>query len=59
MECITCKSARVSRFVDGFGHNRVFCKSCWVSFPEPDANTVDPRPYVHINFGAVRRTDSY
>jgi hypothetical protein len=21
------------RFVDGFGQNRVFCRSCWLSFP--------------------------
>ena len=57
MECITCKSPRVSKFVDGFGSNRIFCKSCWVSFPE--SNLSDLNKNVHVNFGAVRRIDFY
>jgi hypothetical protein len=51
MECITCQSPRVSRFVDGYGHRRVFCKNCCVSFPEETMTGLPRR--VHINFGAV------
>lgn len=53
MECVTCRSERVSRFIDGFGNNRIFCRNCWVSFPESvDFN--EARNMLHINFGAVR-----
>lgn len=55
MECVTCKSSRVSRFVDGFGSSRIFCRNCWVSFPESGAFLDDPRKSIHVNFGAVRR----
>lgn len=54
MECATCKSERTSKFMDGFGKKRVFCRNCWVSFPESEN-----RRTVYTNFGAVRRTDSY
>jgi formate-dependent nitrite reductase cytochrome c552 subunit len=57
MECVTCKSPRIERFVDTFGDKRVFCRSCWVSFPESGIN--DPMVSVHTNFGAVRSMDSY
>lgn len=59
MECVTCKSPRVERFLDPFGDRRVFCRNCWVSFPETSGGVLDPRSRVHINFGAVRGGDSY
>ncbi len=59
MECITCKSPRVSRFVDFFGSTRIFCRNCWVSFPESNLAVNDTRKNVHINFGAIRRSDFY
>lgn len=49
MECVTCRSPRVSKFMDGFGKRRIFCRSCWVSFPESDSMS----PAVHANFAAV------
>lgn len=57
MECVTCKSPRIERFIDTFGDKRIFCRNCWVSFPE--ARIDDPRKSVHINFSAVRGVDSY
>ena len=59
MECVTCRSPRIKRFVDFFGTNRVFCRNCWVSFPESVANLENPRRDVHINFAAVREADGY
>ncbi len=32
MECIKCHSHRITRFLDGFGERRIFCKSCQESF---------------------------
>ena len=55
MECITCKSPRIEKFLDPYGSKRVFCRNCWVSFPESSSLADDPRRSVHINFGAVRR----
>lgn len=49
MKCVTCRSPRVSKFLDGFGYSRIFCRNCWVSFPE--SNTMNPT--VHTNFAAV------
>lgn len=59
MECVTCKSSRIEKFVDGFGEKRVFCRNCWVSFPEPSPKIIDPRSKIYVNFGAVREVVSY
>ncbi len=32
MQCLRCDSPRIIRFLDGFGHRRVFCKGCHESF---------------------------
>lgn len=34
MKCLTCKSPRIIKFIDGFGERRVFCKWCGNSFLE-------------------------
>lgn len=59
MECVTCKSARVSRFLDSFGSPRFFCRNCWVSFPEAAMASIDPKRSVYTNFAAVGRIDSH
>lgn len=56
-ECVTCRSPRVERFLDAYGTRRIFCRSCWVSFPERDLLTEDPRRNVHANVAAVMRID--
>lgn len=28
MKCMKCHSPRIIRFLDGFGNNRIFCKTC-------------------------------
>ena len=32
MKCSKCHSPRITRFIDGFGEWRIFCKSCQESF---------------------------
>ena len=54
MECVTCKSPRVERFLDAYGDRRVFCRSCWMSFPEGNLAGDDPRRGLYINVSAVR-----
>jgi hypothetical protein len=34
MVCARCRSHRTTKFVDGFGQNRIFCKSCGRSYLE-------------------------
>lgn len=33
MNCIKCSSHRITRFLDGFGKQRVFCRTCQESIP--------------------------
>ncbi|MBI4009822.1 MAG: hypothetical protein HY361_01320 [Candidatus Aenigmarchaeota archaeon] len=33
MKCLRCKSVRIVSFIDGFGEKRIFCRTCWGSFP--------------------------
>jgi len=33
-KCLTCKSPRIVKFIDGFGERRIFCKWCGKSFLE-------------------------
>lgn len=32
MRCTRCHSPRLIKFIDGFGHKRVFCRDCGGSF---------------------------
>ena len=32
MKCVKCGSLRMTKFVDGFGKRRIFCKTCYGSF---------------------------
>lgn len=54
MECLTCKSQRITKFIDVFGSNRIFCRNCCVSFPESSDDLVAQRNGIHLNFSAVR-----
>lgn len=39
MRCGRCKSIAVIRFVDGFGHRRVFCRNCKISYLDNTINS--------------------
>ena len=61
MRCIRCKSLNISRFVDGFGERRVFCRNCGRSFLENtfihfgnQSNLVEFDNKLHYNPQAIR-----
>jgi len=60
MNCIRCKSVRTFDFIDGFGQNRVFCKSCTISYlqsgiPEEQTKNEIQDLGTYFNYQAIRR----
>jgi len=42
MKCGKCGSVRMTKFIDGFGQRRIFCKGCYGSF-------VDNGTFLNLN----------